>query len=563
MNKMMVLFLLALTLVTVRAAIPVNETNFICPVNYGVRLAGSFGELRGRHFHAGLDIKSSNGRTGDSIFCAETGYISRIRIQRGGYGKVLYVSHPNGYTTVYAHLDGFNEAVEKYVSELQNEMQSFELDILPESARFPVTKRNHLAFLGNTGISYGPHLHFEIRETAKDKAINPLLFGIKAVDRTPPVFTSISVTGLRPDFHAIYSRNYDFRSKSNRKKAVLDWEVPAWRAGISVAAFDHMDRSHNKQGLYRLELFVDDTLFYKVDYDSFSFQETHLIDAHTHFDVDRKNYRTEVLCYRVPGNELSMINTASNKGLISLYKDRWRHIKVVISDYEGNTSVQQLRLKRAEIRPNVEDTKINIKQGMVQEFRHKNLQVIFSPQSLARDIGFNVTSGGEQEESVFEIGQEKEPILSPIRLAVKIPESLRPFSARLGFMRKSGQRQISYGQVLSGDSLVVYTSEFGRYGFYLDTVGPQIIPTHFRKRGNATTFKFKIRDNVQVAPGGSPFQYDVWIDEAWMACEFRDLNATLSIPVHHLRTGNHQLRIEARDQFGNISTWNSDFVLTP
>ncbi|MBK8109347.1 MAG: M23 family metallopeptidase [Saprospiraceae bacterium] len=211
-----ILFLWFVGMHSVNAAIPIKETNFISPVRYKVRLAGSFGELRGRHFHAGLDIKSSQGRSGDSIFSAESGYISRIRIQRAGYGKSIYVNHANGYTTVYAHLDGYHPELEEYINKKQIEMQSYEVDILPEQGMFEVVKGQHMAFLGNTGISYGPHLHFEIRETSTDKAINPFLFGITAYDKTPPVITSVRITGLRPDFHKVYDYKIPFTGRKKR-----------------------------------------------------------------------------------------------------------------------------------------------------------------------------------------------------------------------------------------------------------------------------------------------------------------------------------------------------------
>ena len=251
------------------AATPIKETHFVSPVKFKVRLAGSFGELRGRHFHAGLDIKSNNGRSGDSIFSAEKGYISRIRIQRAGYGKSVYVNHANGYTTVYAHLDGFNVQLEEYIKQKQHEMRSYEVDILPEQGMFEVEQGSHLAFLGNTGISFGPHLHFEIRETATDKAINPFLFGISAADRSAPVISSVRITGLRPDFHKIYEYKVPVAGRKKKNLKPVSIEVPAWRAGIAIAAHDLIDGSHNKHGLYKLEMWVDYTRYYAVCYDRF------------------------------------------------------------------------------------------------------------------------------------------------------------------------------------------------------------------------------------------------------------------------------------------------------
>lgn len=546
---------------SLKSATPINETHFISPVRYKVRLAGSFGELRGRHFHAGLDIKSSQGRSGDSIFAAEEGYISRIRIQRAGYGKSIYVNHPNGYTTVYAHLDGYNQKLEEYVNRKQLEMQSYEVDILPEEGMFNVSKGEHMAFLGNTGISYGPHLHFEIRETVTDKAMNPFLFGITAYDKTAPVITSVRVTGLRPDFHKVYDYKIPFTGRKKKVMKEVALEVPAWRAGIGIAAHDLMDGSHNKHGIYKLEMWVDDTLYYQVEYGQFLLKETHLIDAHTRFEVARKNYSTEVLCYRMPGNQLSMVQNDKQRGLINLYKDSWRRVELKVSDFSGNESRYRFQIKRAASfdAPPVKTT--NIKHGEYQTYSHKNLEVGFLPQSLARDIAFEVSSTGDSLTSVYHIGDPQEPILDGVKLSVLIPENHREKKDKLCFARLNGKgRPTDYGQTLKGDSLITVTTDFGKYGFVVDEKAPDIIPLSFSGNPRTQQFRFKIRDNIQTANGAQAFTYHVWIDGQWLPCDFRSLSETLTVPIGQLSAGAHELVIEARDQFDNLSRWSAPFT---
>lgn len=544
-----------------KAAIPIKETHFVSPVKYKVRLAGSFGELRGRHFHAGLDIKSSQGRSGDSIFAAESGYISRIRIQRAGYGKSIYVSHPSGYTTVYAHLDGYNKELEVYVKRKQLEMQSYEVDILPEEGMFEVSKGEHMAFLGNTGISYGPHLHFEIRETTTDKAINPFLFGITAYDKTAPVITSVRVNGLRPDFHKVYDYKIPFTGRKKRVMKEVALEIPAWRAGIGIAAHDLMDGSHNKHGIYMLEMWVDDTLYYQVEYGQFLMKETHLIDAHTRFEVARKNYSTEVLCYRMPGNQLSMVQNDKQRGLINLYKDSWRRVELRVSDFQGNQSRYRFQLKRAASFEAPLAKTINIKHGQYQQFRHKSLEVGFMPQSLARDIAFEVSSPDDSTSAFFQIGDAQEPILDGVRLSVQIPETLLSKRNKLCFARLNGKgRPTDYGQTQKGDSLVTITTDFGRYGFVVDEKAPDIIPLSFSGSPKTQQFRFRIRDNIQTANGAQAFTYHVWIDEQWLPCDFRSLSETLTVPIGQLSAGVHELVIEARDQYDNVSRWSAPFT---
>ena len=153
---------------------PISEFN--SPVNREFKLSGTFGELRTNHFHAGLDIKSSNGIAGDPVYASYDGYISRIKVEEFGYGNVLYVDHPNGFTTVYAHLDRFAPEIEQFVKDAQYKTESFEVDLEPAKGKFPVTQKQQLGIMGNTGSSYGAHLHFVIRHTDIQVPINPFHF---------------------------------------------------------------------------------------------------------------------------------------------------------------------------------------------------------------------------------------------------------------------------------------------------------------------------------------------------------------------------------------------------
>ena len=168
-------------------SVPVfSQTNypldyFASPVNVKISLAGNFGEIRPNHFHAGFDIKTNN-KEGMPVYAAADGYISRIKISPYGYGKALYITHPNGYTTVYGHLQSFDKTIAEYCKKVQYAKELFEIDTLLQPNALPIKKGDLIALSGNTGGSQGPHLHFEIRETATEKPINPYFFGYKVED---------------------------------------------------------------------------------------------------------------------------------------------------------------------------------------------------------------------------------------------------------------------------------------------------------------------------------------------------------------------------------------------
>lgn len=174
---------------------------FVSPVDYNYRLSGNFCELRESHFHTGIDIKPSNNGGQDKIFSIGDGFISRIKVSAGGYGNAIYVDHPEvGYTSVYAHLDKFNEIVEYTVKQYQTLQESYEIDFYPEPHLFPIKKKEYLGDMGNTGYSFGKHLHFEIRDTKTEKPINPFLFGMNVQDAISPSILSLAVHGLDKDF---------------------------------------------------------------------------------------------------------------------------------------------------------------------------------------------------------------------------------------------------------------------------------------------------------------------------------------------------------------------------
>ena len=561
MKNIFSIFILLCTLTSFKndrpKAVSIQDTKFVVPVKHKIVLAGSFGELRGRHFHAGLDIKSKNGGEGDSVFSAESGHISRIKIQRGGYGKVLYIDHENGYTTVYAHLKSFNAEIDEYILSMQKALLSYELEVVPENEKFKVIKGEHIAFLGNSGRSSGPHLHFEIRETTTDKPMNPLLFGIQPMDQVAPVINSIRIAGLRPDFNKIYEKKFNAKKDRNDVYEVIVAEIPAWRAGISFTSFDKMSDSHNKNGFFKMEMYVDDTLFYHIDMSSFSLDETRQIDAHTDYEVKQRDNKTEVLCYRMPGNNLSIIKSDYNHGLIPLFKDRYRNVRIILEDYAGNKCHQYLQLRRQDTDDYPSYGLVdNIPQGIESFYKSEGIGVTFYKESLSKNLNFFI----KKTENDYQIGTSTSAILSNIRLAVAIPESFKNRQDKLSFVKKNGSGKTNFGSKVEGDSLITFIDDFGTYGFYYDSLPPQIKPHAFTTTTKIATFKFKIEEEVYSRSNARPFSYGVWIDDQWLPCEFKESAHILYVGIDHLLKGEHFIKITTRDEFANESNWSSVFV---
>jgi len=216
-----------------------DSTSFIPPIKYKLKLAGSFAELRTNHFHSGIDIKSKDGTGGDDIIAAESGFISRIKIQSGGYGRALYMDHPNGYTTVYAHLDEFDSSVEAFVEDIQVSVEQFEVDIYLPPGKFTFNQGEKIGVLGNTGRSYAPHLHFEIRETTSERPVMPALFNIKVEDNIPPVIKEVYVYELDEYGNPLNKKKVSHSGEKGNYKLRTDYvKVSSNKVGIGVNTYD-------------------------------------------------------------------------------------------------------------------------------------------------------------------------------------------------------------------------------------------------------------------------------------------------------------------------------------
>ena len=327
------------------------QNYFRSPVSGTIRLSGTFGELRPNHLHAGIDIKAREGKIGQSLYAAADGYVSRIKMQSGGYGKVLYIDHPNGYTTVYAHMHEFDREVEEYVKRMQTEKESFAVELFPKPNQFVFKKGDKVGKLGMSGRSFGPHLHFEIRDTKTEKPINPLLFGINVTDNIPPRIHQLKIYNLNDKRETQKTKTIDLLKNGKKYSVRKDTlTIGAWRIGLALKTYDNQNGASNWNGIYSLEMFQDDQPIYDFKMETFSFDETRYINAHLDYEeqVVKKSYFNR--CYELPGNELSIYGTQSDAGMITLNEGKASKIKMVIKDIAGNRSTLQFWVKRGEVK---------------------------------------------------------------------------------------------------------------------------------------------------------------------------------------------------------------------
>ena len=321
--------------------------SYIFPLKGHRSLAGTFGEPRNNHFHSGIDIKTG-GRSGDPIYAIDEGYVYRIKVSPVGFGKAVYLRHPDGKFSVYAHLSAFNKAIGERAWQQQNRSQKFAQEIYLPPGQMTVKQGEVIGYVGNSGNSSGPHLHFEIRDP-QERILNPLSFYPGEVnDRIPPIVQHLGIEPLDNESR-VQGRFGKFIAQpiSNGR----EWTLPqtigiSGRVGIEYRAYDRLDASRNHCGINHVQLYLDGKLIYELDLWRFAFDETRYVNRHIDYRHLRQNRQRFQKAYIDTGDRFSAYSVAVNRGVIELSDDQVHPFRLVLKDINGNTTQIRGRLKR-------------------------------------------------------------------------------------------------------------------------------------------------------------------------------------------------------------------------
>ena len=312
-------------------------------------LSGNMGELRSSHFHAGIDIKTE-GKQGMEVHSSADGFVSRIRVGTGGYGNCIYVEHPNGTSTVYAHLRNFNEVLAQYTLEEQYKRKSFAVNLFPKRNEFPVKQGQIIGYSGNSGSSTGPHLHFEIR-SSDQKVLDPLRIGFNQIkDNIPPVLERLAIKTM-----SIHSRvndqfgRFEFNLRDENSQGLnLDTVQVNGRIGLELYAFDQLNGASNRNGVPLIDVYVNDELYFSQDIDSIDFALQKNILIHTNYQAERETRRRYNKLYVDDGNPLQFYVKRMNDGFLHVKPNEIKHVRIEAEDAYGNQSLVQFVLKGTE-----------------------------------------------------------------------------------------------------------------------------------------------------------------------------------------------------------------------
>ncbi|TRZ43816.1 M23 family metallopeptidase [Robertkochia solimangrovi] len=533
---------------------------FAPPLDIPIVLAGNFGELRSNHFHAGLDIKTEQ-REGLKVHASATGYISRIKIQHYGYGKAIYIQHPNGYTSVYAHLQKFAPEVEAYIKKLQYEKQSYEVEAFPKPSDLRVEQGDIIAYSGNTGGSAGPHLHFEIRDGAQ-KPINPLFFGFDVKDTEAPRVLGIFAFPLSEDASVNHSGNtMQLQLLDQHDGTFITQKVNATGTiGFGVNTYDRQDLAFNKNGAYTVRLTVNGTPNFGYSFNTFSFGESSYIN--TMIDYDRytsKNERVQKL-FLEPYNKLKIYDTNINNGLVKIEEGQFYKIMLEVSDFMGNTSTVIIPVegkKETITDPKKEEkTEYYLLCNRDNMYATEKATVFFPDGTFYHNFYLNL----KEENGVVKVHSDNLPVKNRYTLSIKdasVPETERrqTFIAHL-----NDNGTLSYQNTYrKGDVYSTRTKSLGSFTLAKDTTAPVVRPANFRDGQWLTNYNFlkiKISDDLSGISS-----YDGYIDGKWvlMEYEYKDNSLSFNFDDLHFEGTKHTLEVRVKDNVGNSTIFKADF----
>ncbi|MGC9374635.1 MAG: M23 family metallopeptidase [Bacteroidales bacterium] len=574
-KKISVLFYFFVFSNLVFSQISSDHIHFSSPVEIPIFLSGNFGELRSSHFHAGIDVKT-NGIEGKKVFSIDNGFISRIRVSAGGYGKSLYIEHPNGYTSVYAHLSRFTDKLDKLVKDLQYQHQEFEINYFPERNQLKVKKGDLIGFSGNTGSSSGPHLHFEIRETKRQIPVNPLFFDFNITDQIPPVFYSLSIYPLGELGYVNYADkaiNYEV-VKKNHFYSVKDTQeiVVAGLVGFGVEVNDYLNNSYNPCGIYSLRLFVDSLKIYSHKMDKISFAETGYIKSHIDYAEKKRSKKTIQKMFIDPNNQLSIYQSVINRGIYN-FKDEKKHtISVFATDVYGNTSKLVFEVIGNGILPRPDLRKVANEDIMHWEkeniFESNDIKVVIPANALYDTLDFKYRSTETTDyafSKLHHIHNEYTPLHKNINISLRmenLPETLseKAFVAQIEKIGNGKAEKIIFcGGEIEGDFITAQTRSFGTYTVLVDTIAPTIQPIKYNETliHPDRQIKFLITDELSGIQSFNGF-----IDNEWALFEYDAKNDLLFYAMDKeklQKNKKHELELFVIDNKGNIATYYSTF----
>ena len=549
-----------------------QNIHFRPPLDIPLYLSGTFGELRSNHFHSGIDIKTE-GTEGKKIFAIEEGYVSRLKISTGGYGKALYITHPNGFVSVYGHLQRFNDSIQQYVKELQYRRERYTVEAFPEKGRLKVRKGEVIALSGNTGGSMGPHLHFEIREEATQYPVNPLFFdGISIQDQVKPRIAELAVYPVNKQtlingkndtaFFAVERRGSQYVLVSKKKIRV------SGAFSLGIRTYDQMDQLHNKNGVYRVELLLDNEQVFGLEMDKLSFATTRYLNSLIDYPYFKLKKRRLIRTQIDTNNRLFNYRDVSNNGIFSFsFSDTLLHsFKYTVSDAYKNTSVLTFTIEAAkqEIVKIEQDSVLN--KGIFFKFSRENkiedpqISLSFPSNAFYRSFYFQFSTLQSVKNSyapLFQLHHKFTPVQKRFTISI-VPDTFPTnLKSKIYIAYWTNENVHFYiGAKWKGNQLTAKSRLLGNYTVLADTIKPEIKAYNFSNGKNVSkqsTLKVIIKEKQTGIKS-----YRGTLNNQWILMEYEPKKNRLTYAFdEHIQKGENKFKLVVNDLLGNEAVYEA------
>lgn len=533
--------------------------DFHPPLKIPLVLASNFGELRPNHFHMGLDFKTNN-KIGYNLYSIEEGFVSRVKVSTYGYGKVVYIDHPNGMTSVYAHCSEFKGTLDSLVQATQEAEQNYEIEIFPGKNTIPVKRGEVVAISGNTGGSTAPHLHFEIRDTETEHALNPLLYGFPMADHKRPEMRRVKIYGITKDGYRIPGKSVDKTISASGSGYIVAGNTVTVNSsflskegglGLAFDVIDRFDGAGNQCGLFGSILLVDGDTLFGQETVRVPFESTRYVNSHKDYEEYQTNKRKYHKCFRTSENDLP-IYLNNTLGLLKSTPGASHEIKYIAYDAAGNQSVLKFTLK------------INEGELNTSEWGEANASTIHPSAPFQYDFSTTQIEGGyatvyepmflELKSMAFNFGNRETPVNRSYKIKVKVegPEDGKHY---LEMITAKGKKRVISVEYTDGWA-VATCKYFGTYSLKRDEKSPSVTLLKYSKTipSAATKIDWTISDNASGIA-----DYDLFIDGKWYLLEYEYKSARITFQRPANFKGSKEVMIVVKDACGNETVQTSTF----
>jgi len=549
-----------------------TDNFFRSPLSIPLISSGSFGEIRSNHFHSGIDYKTQ-GAEGLAVYAVADGYVSRIKISPSGYGNALYITHSNGFVSVYAHLKEYNNLIGYYAKQEQYKIESFAIDIAPDSTQLKVKKGEIIGFSGNSGNSFGAHLHFELREAISENAVNPMLHGYKIKDNISPVVKSIKIypvgnnssvnSSTEPISFAVNGSSNKYYLQNINKISI------SGNVAFGIEAYDLADGVSNKKGLYSIELMMDSICYFSLLLDKIDFNENSYINDLIDYEEFVKNKKKIIQTKKAKNNNLSRYLLIKNNGIIRFDDNKIHEITFILKDEKQNTSKLKFKIDNTTTLPFKEKQADTLCQDMIyynqtKRIEKPNITLDFPINSIFDSLCFKYS---QQNKTTYNISpiyclhNKYTPVLNAFTISIKLDNLTGKYYNKAIIAKIDEKNEIkSIGGEWNNGFVCAKAFEFGNYTVFIDSISPLIVPINISENKNMMEEEaiiIKITDKLSGIA-----TYRGTINDKWVLMEYDEKKNLLKYYFNNIKTkkGKNVFELQLTDKKENISTYKVVFI---